>query len=546
MFKFDFDSIANSMQFIGIAAHRLTTLPQMNLGIGAFTTSPALGSVAGQYAAYVGEHPGSLAIATKAVIGNIEFLHTSLDQLAQALECQERCAAESFETNGQSQLPNEYGTFSMPSRPTVPLVDLGYIPPVAAVEAGTPLDALTAMFAGSDGPVHAVADTWISAAKRITSAVDALQRASSTLEATTQGIAFDALGSAIDATVAQARVIASNATMMGTAMARLPAIRATAHTTLMSMQAQAATRKTAILAAGGANPAGVPAALAGAEAQSRAEVAAFVSSYLQPALDTARPMVANLGTELVGHHGGGVMTTGVGGVTTLGSSVTQVAGGVSTLGQMNGASQPVQAAQQVGQVANSPSGGVHVAPMGQGGRQAGGTLPVNSYPASVASGTSLGRSSTVPSSGAPGGGVRGGERGGGVGAPTSAGGGKILLGAGRSGGVVQPLLPQMLATSPGRGGTGALNSTGGTGGMSQSGSLTRGGNGSMSGAVGGPMAGGGVAGAGGRSQVTAASAPSASLTKRSALTKSTKDLVKAYFRRQLLGEEPKTAKTIIR
>lgn len=614
MFRFDIGSVLECARSIRSAAHQLVVQPQAIVGTGAFTTSPALGAVAAQYASYLNGHPGSLVTATKAMTANIEFLHTTMTRMTEALQNQEKRSADTFYQEMMlSQLPEEYGVFIMPTRTHIPITDLGYLPPVAAVEATTPLTALVAMFSGDDSQILAASAAWTSSGSRMLAAVESLQRAASVLTATTEGAAFDTATVAIESTVAQGTVIAANATAMGQSMAQLPPIRAAAHARLITMEAEAQARKAAASAVGAADPTTAAVARAAAEAETQAEVAAFVSGFLQPALDTARPLVTNLGVDMVGHTGGGALGTGAAGTQAATLVATQVSGGVNATGQTavvgqyghspQGPAQLAastgQAAQaaQLGQSVTSPAGGTTpsgqtaaAAQIGQGAQRAG------QFANSTASGTptaALGQTGRAPVGGGQAGGTPGAQRvpsttasagGGGLGAQTPGAGTGAGTGTGATrvpgipggagtrapgGSVTQPMLPRALAT-PGysTGGTGSSvgrtagpgtpgNFTGGTGpgaGMIRAGAgggpgwQATGGPGTAGQGTGGPgmMGGMGGAGAAGGAGRPGTGHGQASPFTAGAKNKSKKDLVKEYFRRQFLGEEPLTVKTVIR
>jgi hypothetical protein len=603
LFKFDLDAVRSVGEQVGEAVDQLNISRGITADIAGFTTSPALAAVASQYAAYLGGHPGSLQVATEAVTKNLEFLHTSMTRLADALTKQEDLAETCFITGpGLIELPDGLGKFVLPNRTHVPILDLGYLAPVAATEATTPLSALTAMFAGSDGAVIAAADAWTEAGTRMTGVVDALTSAGSLLAATTEGEAFDAAQKTIAEVAKQGTVIAMNSTAMGTAMAELAPIRASAHAQLVALEAEADSRKAAIAAAGATNPAAAasaPAALAAAETQTQAEVAAFVSSYLQPALDTARPRVTNLGVEVVGHTGGDTLTTGATATLPPGEVVTQVAGGATAAGQTTAAS-PLSAAPQpagttgapsappagspapagqMGQVATAPAGGPVPAPAAAttGDRAATALVPPAGRPAPTATAGAVptGQTAAMSPTTAP---ARPATPAAGVGGTM----GRATTGSPR-GSVVQPLLPRSVTgtgaapgTGPGAGagrgpvsggatgvpgvtgarpfggpgGPGGSGGPGSHGGLSGPGPVTgtaagggagagtRGGGVPMGGGIGGPAGGRGGAGRTGRKPGASPFAAGPKTSKR--------DLVADYFRRQFLGKKPRTVKKVIR
>ena len=169
MFKFDIDSLVTVRTIIRESGLGLSFDNQSTLGVGGFTSSPALATVASQYASYLTGHPGSLATATASLMAEIDFLHSTLGSLTDALRCQEENSAEAFDrTTRVTQGPAECRVFTMSTRNDVPVTDLGYIPPVAAAEAASQLKALTAMFVGDDSSILAASGHWMSTGARIT------------------------------------------------------------------------------------------------------------------------------------------------------------------------------------------------------------------------------------------------------------------------------------------------------------------------------------------------------------------------------------------
>lgn len=614
-------SMTAVVQTISQATVALTYGSMPTINVANFTTSPALGVVATQYASYLAGHPGSLPVATASLSANIEFLHTSMDQLAKTLQRQEEISAEAF-SQGPSVLkfPTDVMAFTLPDRLNIPILDLGYLSPMVTTESAAALEALIAMFAGDDSGILMAAESWTTAGACITAAVDSLQQAAGILTATTEGTAFTAATTAIEATVAQGAVIAANATAMGAAMTELPLIRAAAHTRLLAMEAEAQERQAAARATDMVQPGASGAALAAAEVTTRAEVAAFVTGFLQPALEAARPPVMNLGVEVTGHNGGGTLSTGATGVLPSTQVVTEVSGGVSANGQTLATAQYSQSPQQPAQLsavagpaaqasevtrqATSPAGGstpagVQNTPAGQAAQaapQAG--QPAGTGPAGTrASAPGTGVVGPYSGTGSPG---PGRSAGGPQGPTTTAGvlqrpgtgagvgvvAGSPASGTGgigpvsrsgprlRGGGAPQPLLPRSLSMGgPGAGaggsgtlGTGGPGSTGGplTGrgvagvpGSVGTGGMTGGGAGGVTGSAvhggartGGMTGVGGMGGAGGAGGAAAGGkngrqSPSP-FTATTGKGKSKRDLVKEYFRRQFLGEEPQTVKTVIR
>lgn len=527
-------------------------------GAPAFTTSPALGAVATQYSAYLGAHPGSLTVATRAATTNVQWLHDSLVPLIGALTEQEYLSVDTFTGMlSYTDAPDKEVHFGLPPRPEIPVLDLAYMPPVAAVEATTPLKALTAMFAGDDSGIIAASESWASASRRMLQASESLQSAAALIAGTTEGSAFSMVEQAISTIANQCATVAANSTAMSTSMLQLPPIRAAAHAQLIAMEAELAAEATAAGAAtGGAGAAAIA-------AKSQAQVAAFVAGYLQPALDTARPLVTNLTIPVVNHTGTGALHSGGGATMAAEETVTQVAGGATAPGAGQAVAQPNAAAPQTGQVATTPAGASQVAQVGQaparpasaiqnasGGAQA-------ASPASVTAGRSAGT------------GVAAGQGAGGrasLTSTTSPGGPRNI-----AGGVMQPLLPKGISVavprSPSTGHT--------TGGGPQVGSGTTqngvGARGAAPGTGGATPAVGNGSGTHGHRADSAATAPlgaggqkgtrtgqgkGASTSSlfgsgqgrrpKSRRTKTGSSLLDTYFRRQFLGEKKTTVKKVIR
>lgn len=439
-------------------------------------------------------------------------------------------------------------------RTEIPVVDLEYVPPIAVLEASTPLEALTAMFTGSDGVILAAAGAWNAAAARVSAAAESLSVAVGVVAESTRGAAFDALTVAINDTIDQARTLASNAAEMGAAMVRLPEVRAGAQVALAQLQAESQARSAAVVAAGAVNPGAVAAGLAAAEVQERAEVAAFVSGFLQPALDTVRPTVTNLGTAVAGHAGGMGLMTGATSVDNWNPQVTEVSGltagsgyGTSTAQSAGGVNPTTGTAQPLTAPAGHATGvaSESMVPAQPVDRQAGvsGTAPgtngVGALPGIRQSGVdaaSVDRSGSGPAA-----------------SGTRASGRFADAGRGVRGAVVQPLLPSSLTRPPSPGpGPGAPGGVGtavpgpvlqlgqgaehGSPQGNQGGARTAG----TGGSGGAPMGPGHAGGQGSRSGRGTASAFRASARGRNG------HAVREYFRRQLLGRAPRTVKSVFR
>lgn len=525
-----------------------------------FTTSPALGAVAAQYASYLGGHPGSLLVATNAATTNVQWLHDSLAPLIRALTEQEYLSVDAF--TGMlnfTDAPEKEVQFGMPPRPEIPVLDLAYVPPVAAVEAATPLKALTAMFAGDDSGIIAASESWASASKRMLQASESLQSAAAILAGSTEGSAFHMAERAITTVSTQCATVAANSTAMASSMLQLPPIRAAAHAQLIAMEAELA----AEAAAAGAATGGTGAAAVAAKSQ--AQVAAFVAGYLQPALDTARPMVTNLSVPVANHTGGGSLHAGGADTLAAQEAIAQVAGGTTTPGATQAAAQPNGATPQTGQVGTAPAGATQAAPVGN----------TVTGPAGAVHGTPGAAQAATPASVTP---VR-------PGAPTAGGQGvgtgrPAMTTTGPQGGtrgvpgrVPQPLLPRAMtgvgtgvpSAGPGAGtgphtGPGASSSQNGAGargaapgaggGMVPSGQ-GQGNHGHRAGGAGGagaaPLGGAGQKGAGSPhgKQASASSLFGGKRGTRGA-GRTGGSLLETYFRRQFLGEKATTVKKVIR
>ncbi len=516
-----------------------------------FTTSPALSQVAAQYTSYLSGHPGSLAVASRAAIENVSWVAEHLSELITVLEDQERYAVDSF--TGDIRLvgsPDAGMVWMLPNRTEVPVLDLAYVSPIAAIEATTPLPVLTKMFAGSDGGIIAAAQSWSTASTRMQQASDTLQRAARILAQTTEGTSFEFASQAIRDVSVQCSTVSVNAQAMAVSMNQLPPIRAAAHAQLIALEAKMAAEATAAGAATGGTGA------AAVAAQSQAEVVTFVSTYLQPALDTARPTVANLSVPVVGHTGGGTGVVGATNTIPMGEVATQVAGGATapgpgaTAGQAvsqatapAGTGVPAGAAPTLGRM--SPTGGAPTAGVASAGVGRTAT-PTVTAPAGTA-----GATTSPGTSAAPGGGARGGAvsapPGGTITAPRGGAGASMGTGTGSGasapGRVVQPLLPKSFPI------TGGPVAPGGPGGAGN----TSGGGSGNSGARGitamGPMMGGAGRGAGAGTAAAGGASQSGKLGNGTGIgSRSGSGFagVREYFTRQFLGKKPQTVKKTIR
>lgn len=571
--KFDIEVLRQVQRELVRAEMSVATNLRTGIQAMGFTTSPSLGAVAGQYSTYLAGHPGSLQIATQAAVANVGWLHDNLVPMIQALSRQEDTSSVNFQTMMLVTKSEEYNTFyTLPNRPDIPILDLAYTPPVVAIEAGTPLKALTPMFAGSDSGMIAAADSWASASRRMLDASESLGSALSLLAGTTEGSSFQSAQAAIGAVSEQCAVVSTNAQVMSTSMLRLPGIRAEAHAQLVALEVEMAAEATAAGAASGGTGA------AAVAAQEQARVALWASTYLQPALDTARPMVTNLAIPVVGHTGGGGLEAGGSATMAANETITQVAGGAAAPGASAPAAQPPASMSQVSQVAATPAGGTQAAPVSATPTApAGGGMPAAARGGPGASGftgvqpASIGGTPVVPGRGAS------------TTVPANGVAGPRGTGASGTGAVVQPLLPRSVrggtpampmrgGMTPGfgtgvgsGGGTGVGGGTGATGGrpgggmgMPGAAPVGSGASGGRPGGAGAPhMMGGagmGAAGAGqkgkgavhGRGAVSPFQSAGVGGGARGSKGRSGLSGIQDYFRRQFLGEKPRTVKKVIR
>lgn len=431
MFKYDYDSLRRVAQGVDFANAELRGADFEGVSPLTFTTSPSLAAVSTQYLSYLLGHPGSLSVATNAVVSNVRWLYDSLIPLAKSLRAQEIASEGAFKMMMEfDESMEEFENYILPPRVETPILDLAYVSPVAAVEAVTPLKALTVMFAGDDSGIVSAANSWSKSAGKMIVASELLRSAASSLASTTEGEVFTNIFAGISTIAEQCAVVSANSTAMATSMLQLPPIRAAAHTQLVAMELELA----AEAATGGAGAAAIA-------AKSQAQVAAFVAGYLQPALDTARPLVTNLSVPVTSHTGGGALTSA--GAATMGAeeTITQVAGGAATPAAAQAATQPNAVAQQASQIGATPAAANQAASFGQAPmRPTGGTYGAPGG-AQAGSPTSMVAGQNQPLGAA-----------GGRGTPTvtpgaTAPGTTTGLRGGVPGSVAQPLLPRGVSTA---------------------------------------------------------------------------------------------------
>lgn len=562
MLKFDEATLNGVVKGIQRAQGELRSGKHFDVLSNGFTTSPSLGAVSAQYGSYLTGHPGSLSVTTAAAVSNVQWLHDAMIPLIEALQEQELTTAEAFDKMMDiEEAGTRIGIYSMPPRVEQPVLDLAYVPPVAAIESTTPLKALTVMFAGDDSGIIAASESWRAAGRRMTQAAESLQSATSLLEGATEGAVFRNATQAIGGIAAQCATVSANSTAMANSMMQLPPIRATAHAKLIAMEAEIAAEATAVGAAtGGAGTAAVV-------ARSQAQVAAFVSTYLQPALDTARPVVTNLTVPVTGHTGGGALDTGAAPTMAANETITQVAGGATTPSGAQVAQQTSAVAQQAGQVGAAPAGATQAAPVSAAPpAPTGGTGPAPAAAGPAASPATMpaGQRTTPATPAAPGASttpVR----------PTPAGAmGPVSTGTPGGlprtpGAVAQPLLPRAVSmSSPGGPATGVPGHSGpatGVGSGAAHGSpAARGGSPGVPGAAaaGGQAAGGHRGGAGtgmlgtpmaggaGMNNNARKNAAPTVFGKGPGRHRGAATALGSYFQRQFLGTKAKTVKKVIR
>lgn len=571
MFKYEVSTLVEVSRLIGAAGDSLMLGFHSGVISNSFTTSPALKSVVVQYSSYLSGHPGSLAVAVEAAVGNVAWLRDTMVPLIMVLEEQEKYTVDTF--SGmilQSSAPKAGLHIGAPHRTEVPVLDLGYAPPVAAIELATPLKTLISMFSGDDSGIIAASESWSAASRRMAEASESLQRAGSLLGATAEGSAFSTAQSAMNDVAIQCSTVSVNTEMMAASMLKLPIVRSQALSQLVALEIEMAAEATAAGAATGGT------GVAAVAAQEKARVAAWAAGSLQPALDTARPMVTNLAIPVVGHTGGGGLEAGGSATMAANETITQVAGGAAAPGASAPAAQPAAPVSQVSQVAATPASGTQAAPVSAAPTgPAGGGTPTAARGGPGASGftgvqpASIGGTPVAP--------VRGAS----TASPVTGTVGQGRTGA--TGTVVQPLLPRSVSggtpampmrggMTPGfgtgvgsGGGTGVGGGTGATGGRPGGGMGMQGAapvgssaSGGRPGGAGAPhMMGGagmGAAGAGhkgkgaghGRGAVSPFQSAGIGGGAKGSKGRSGLSGIQDYFRRQFLGEKPRTVKKVIR
>ncbi|WP_165841695.1 hypothetical protein [Corynebacterium heidelbergense] len=483
-----------------------------------------------------------------------------------------QCEAGDVVVNGEC-------TSVMDLRNPFQITNLAYAPVVPVVEASTPLDALLVMFSGSDAAPLAAAARWDQAAESITAAMDHLGRVSGDVAAAAEGISFDAARQALADITSSGRILAANASIMAANARVFPEVRATNLAALEAIK---------VSLAGITEPAEKVAA-------EQAAVVTFVSTQLGPSLDLLTPPVVNLGVPVLGHTGGGAFDTS-GPATNSGQVViTSPTSAQGVAAAQSGATQVAQPVNPAPATANQapvapaaggiqpvstpvggtpqPTAGAGVAPATPAGAGIG---PVGTAPALANSGLNAqnagGAGSGVHTPGTPAAGTYGAIGGTGTGAnnpgtgrgltgnPVGAGpsvgtgagigagtgrgytGNSVTPGPGRPGRVTQPLLPKAVVDADARAKAGVGgqaiggHTTGGRAGAAAGGGKSRGGMfGGLHGALGG-----------------AAGAKNTGRSRRSnkastgGFVGANEYGVEEYYRREYLGQKPRTVRPVIR
>ena len=342
MIKFDLNGISSIQTQLKSALAALQGLNRLaNVGQ-AFTSAPSISSAFAQQQTFLKGQSGSMERVNAQLQKDIQWLQEMFDSHISAFQLQDQLSSGSFDQmNSTVEFSQAMVRFRNPERDFRPISNLIYTQPVTAVEAATPLLALIAMFEGDDGAPIESAQNWMSAGKKLVEAMTALQAASSTMAAAAEGYSFDMARTAIGDVVKTGNVVGANAVIMGQSMMEFPAVRMANLNALRAIQASTAA---------------IPDQAARIAAEQSA-VATFASTQLQPSLELLRPPVANLGTPVVGHMGGGALDSAT---TSQSSGITSVhtpQGGNATVStaSANGLGGQAQAAANA---APQPSGTV--------------------------------------------------------------------------------------------------------------------------------------------------------------------------------------------
>ena len=283
--------------------------------IATYTGSPAVNLAFGVHQSLWASQPGCGLKACEYLGKNIGWVTDHFRQQTDCLDDQERDNQHSFDSiNSDAPRCEDLSTMMADTRPQDTIHNFMYTDPVTAAEATMPLQALIAAFSTDDAAPLAVSNDWAKVSTRLSSIMDQLDAAGRQLSATTIGTSFDMAREAIDSVVRTGRIVAANAQIMSTTVAQFPTIRTANLAALHAIEASTATITD-------------PAAKLAAE---QSAVATFVSTQLQPSLELVRPPIMNLGVPIVGHTGGGVLTTSTVGQGSTVTPVSQITGLTTT------------------------------------------------------------------------------------------------------------------------------------------------------------------------------------------------------------------------
>ncbi|MBF4553696.1 hypothetical protein [Corynebacterium suicordis] len=342
MIKFDLAGINSVKNHLELAELAVSTVAKLSNRSAKFTNSPSLSASFAQHQTYFSGQPGAMTNVIRSLKSDIKWLQEMFDSHITAFELQDQLSSGSFDQmNSTIEFDQKMVRMRNPERDFKPISNLIYTQPVTAVEATTPLLALIAMFEGNDGAPIQSAQNWMNAGKKLVESMTALQAASSAMAASAEGYSFDMARTAIGDVVKTGNVVGANAVIMGQSMMEFPAVRLANLNALRAIQASTAA---------------IPDQAARIAAEQSA-VATFASTQLQPSLELLRPPVANLGTPVVGHMGGGALDSATTSQSSGISSVHTPQGGNATVStaSANGLGGQAQAAANA---APQPSGTV--------------------------------------------------------------------------------------------------------------------------------------------------------------------------------------------
>jgi len=284
--------------------------------VATYTGSPAMNLAFGVHQSLWASQPGCGLKACEYLGKNIGWVTDHFRQQTDCLDDQERDNQHSFDSiNSDAPRCEDLSTMMADTRPQDTIHNFMYTDPVTAAEATMPLQALIAAFSTDDAAPLAISNDWAKVSTRLSSIMDQLDAAGRQLSATTVGTSFDMAREAIDSVVRTGRIVAVNAQIMSATVAQFPTIRTANLAALHAIEASTATITD-------------PAAKLAAE---QSAVATFVSTQLQPSLELVRPPIMNLGVPIVGHTGGGVLTTSTVGQGSTVTPISQITGLTTTV-----------------------------------------------------------------------------------------------------------------------------------------------------------------------------------------------------------------------